>query len=212
MNTERQSPTKLEPRIAKLEVGLDRLTDDVRDLANVVRSQGAQQEQEIQKLIISVTQAAGPRKTDWALIISAVFLMLAIGSAVFWPLNQISQNNKTETQALSQKFEQHLALPMHPVGMARLDELEKRFDLDEKEMVSRISALDTKIQRETQLMTDLISARLLDLDTRIQKEFSLQEKALDSRISNLETFKKVQEQFDQQELRQWRLEAAHKKK
>lgn len=117
---------QLEPRVAKLEVGLDRLTEDVRSLAGIVRDQGANVEKQLQSLTIAVTEAQAPRKTDWSVIISAVLLMMAIGSAVFWPLNQTSQLNKESIDKLEVKFEQHEQLQGHPVGIALIQQLDTR--------------------------------------------------------------------------------------
>src|SRR5512137_1127620 len=108
----------LEPRVAKLELGMERLTDDVRDLAQVVRSQGTQMEQEIQKLVVAVTQASGPKKTDWSTIIAGLGLILAIGTAVFWPLNQQVQDLKTQQAANHESMVEHQKLDNHPVGAA----------------------------------------------------------------------------------------------
>lgn len=116
----------LEPRVAKLEVGLDRLTEDVRDLAGVVRTQGANVEQEIQKLVVAVTQAQGPRKTDWGVIIAACGLMMAIGSAAFWPLNQQTQDNKTAIEKNLTSITDHQKLDNHPVGAALVQRLEEQ--------------------------------------------------------------------------------------
>lgn len=116
----------LEPRVAKLEVGLDRLTEDVRDLAGVVRTQGAQVEQEIQKLVVAVTQAAGPKKTDWGVLIAAGGLVLAIGGAAFWPLNQQVQDNKAQIAAYHQSMVEHQKMDNHPVGAALVQRLEEQ--------------------------------------------------------------------------------------
>ena len=116
----------LEPRVAKLEEGMERLTEDVRSLAGVVREQGSQMEQEIQKLIVAVTQAAGPRKTDWQTIFAGIMLIFAIGSAVFWPLNRTAQDNRLETKALEKRVDEHEKLPLHPVGQALMARLEER--------------------------------------------------------------------------------------
>ena len=94
----------LEPRVEKLEVGLDRLTYDVRSLAAIVRDQGSNVEKQLNQLTVAVTQAAGPRKTDWTVIISAVFLVLAIGSAVFWPLNQQVSDNKSQLDKVENRL------------------------------------------------------------------------------------------------------------
>ena len=97
----------LEPRVAQVEAGLGRLTEDMRELAGIVRTQGQQVESEIQKLVVAVTQASGPRKTDWSMLISLAFLIMALGSAVFWPLNQTAENNKNEIKDLQIKVEDH---------------------------------------------------------------------------------------------------------
>lgn len=86
--------TYLEPRVAKLETGLEILTRDVSSLAGIVREQGRNIEGEIQKLAVAVTQAAAPKKTDWATLISLAFLIIALGSAVFYPLNSQVQEMK----------------------------------------------------------------------------------------------------------------------
>lgn len=116
----------LEPRVAKLELGMERLTDDVRDLAQVVRSQGSQMEQEIQKLVIAVTQAAGPRKTDWSTIIAGIMLILALAGAAFWPLNQQVQDLKTQQNASIQAQVEHQKMDNHPVGAALVQRLEEQ--------------------------------------------------------------------------------------
>jgi hypothetical protein len=98
---------RLEPRVAKLEVGLDRLTDDVKELSSIVRQQGANTDSQIQRLIVAVTEASAPKKTDWPTLIALIMLVMAIGSAVFWPLNQTAQENKVNLERLSQKVEEH---------------------------------------------------------------------------------------------------------
>lgn len=120
-----QNDLNLEPRVAKLEVGLDRLTEDVRSLASIVRDQGSTVEKQLSELAVSVTQAAGPRKTDWSTIISAILLIMTIGSAIFFPLNQIVQENKIAVENLSNLFHEHEKLDSHPVGNAILNRTER---------------------------------------------------------------------------------------
>ena len=105
----------LEPRVAQVEAGLDRLTNDMRELAGIVRTQGQQVESEIQKLVVAVTQAQAPRKTDWSMLISLAFLVMALGSAVFWPLNQTASDNKADILALEKIVEQIHADNRQPV-------------------------------------------------------------------------------------------------
>jgi hypothetical protein len=98
----------LEPRVAKLETGLEILTRDVSSLAGIVRDQGRNIEGEIQKLAVAVTQAGAPKKTDWATLISLAFLIIALGSAVFYPLNSQVQEIK-EREAVFQSSVTHTA-------------------------------------------------------------------------------------------------------
>jgi hypothetical protein len=172
--TEQSHPDyHLEPRVAKLEVGLDRLTDTVKDLAGIVRSQGEATERGMQALTVAVTQAQAPKKTDWGLFISAIGLILALGAAVLIPINNATNDNKARTEAYHQSMVEHMKLDMHPVGQAKVDALTKEVEVNRAEMAKRDEVLDTKIQKETQLMTDLISARLEALDKRLQVEMGL---------------------------------------
>lgn len=125
-NKDRREQFTLEPRVAKLEVGLDRLTEDVKDLAGVVRMQGQTVESEIQKLVVAVTQVQGPRKTDWGVIIAACGLMMAVGSAAFWPLNQSVQDLKLQQSAYHTSMVEHQKLDNHPVGTALMLRLEEQ--------------------------------------------------------------------------------------
>ena len=213
-NNKRENMT-LEPRVAKLEGGLDRLADDVHELAGIVRTQGAQMEEQFQKLAVSITQAAGPRKTDWSLIISGVLLIMAIGSAVFWPLNQTSQNNKSDLQSIQQKFENHTQLPLHLVGQALLQRLEdqlkvhvesnaktmkEHIDRDTEEYIN----FDKKLQLEYSLVNAKVETQISSLDTKLQLEMRLLNKASDARIDILTELVVKQHEADLQELRSWR--------
>ena len=195
----------LEPRVAALEVGLDRLTADVKDLAAVVRVQGQTVEQEIQKLVVAVTQAQAPRRTDWGTVILGCMFILSLGAAVLVPLNNSMQDNKSNVQALEQKFDSHAALSLHPEGQIIVRSIQK--DLDDKWATykEQHKDLDTKIQRETQLMTDLITVQLKALDERMQKEFQVLNTAMDLRVGHIEKYMEHQDFSDMDELRKWRL-------
>jgi len=203
-----REPVQLEPRVAKLEVGLDRLTDDVRDLANVVRAQGSQMEGEIQKLVVAVTQAAGPRKTDWSVIISALLLVMAVGSAVFWPLNQTSENNNTDIKTMSEKFDDHQKLTLHPVGSALIQRLEDRLQTHIADNVIDIEKLDKKLQAEYMLINSKLEIQLHALDNKVQIEMRLLTAAIDARVEVLTRYFNRQDELDQLELRQWRNKAS----
>ena len=199
--------SQLEPRVAKLETGLDILTQNVQNLTSAVRENSIAMEDKLERITIAVTQAQAPRKTDWSIVISGMLLIMAIGSAVFWPLNQTSQNNKDDLLRLEQKFEQHQTLTMHPVGAAKVETLEKSLEATKEELISRDSALDAKIQRETVLSLQTADTKINDLDIRIQREFNLKNEALDTRLKRMESYMEHQDQSDFQELRNWRLKA-----
>ena len=208
-----------EPRVARVEVGLDSLKDTVNSLAEVVRTQGAQTEKQIQELVVAVTQAKGPRQTDWPVIISAVFLIMAIGSAVFWPLNQTSSNNKTELLSLTTKFEEHKALDSHPVSAVLIERLEERLSNQSKmvtEMVrnhdemdaKEFASLDKKLQTEYALMNSKLETQISALDNKTQLQIKLSDETLNSRMGRLEHITGRQDSMDLQELRAWRNKAS----
>ncbi len=163
--------SQLEPRVAKLELGMERLTEDVRDLAQVVRTQGSQMEQDIQKLIVAVTQASGPRKTDWSTIIAGIMLIFAIGSAVFWPLNKALQDTQTQLNIVTSRIDDHQKLDMHPVG----DAIAKRLELQLTEHIK---------SDEVKLSNHLSDAREMHrvITESFQKDLSYQKQLFDNQL------------------------------
>ena len=181
----------LEPRVARLETGLETLTRNVGELTISMRETSADTNRKIDALIVSVTQAQAPKKTDWSLFVSIGFLILALGSAVFWPLNQQTNDNKLEVRDIHTSFVDHTKMDMHPVGMAKIQALMKSIDETKAELIIRDADLDVKIQKETQLMTDLVSAKIVSLDSRLQSEMNLKNEVFDVKITA---------QFDKQNL------------
>ena len=156
-NTQTQSgysgDTALEPRVAKLETGLEILTQDVRSLASIVRDQSQNLEGEIQKLTIAVTQAAGPRKTDWMTILTGLMFVLALGGAVFYPLNAMVNEIKSTQIENVRKFEDHEKLTLHPVGQAMMAKVQS--DLIQQSQVQA---------KDLQIMGDRILQRVTALE------------------------------------------------
>lgn len=189
-------PNHLEPRVAKLEAGLEILTKDVATLASITREQGKNLEHEIQKLTVAVTQASGPRKTDWQTILSAIMLIMAIGSAIFWPLNQTAQNNKNENEALAVKFEEHQKLNLHPVGQALLQRVEEQ--------------LKTHVTDNARQMKDHIDENVKAfgaLNDKFRRELSLSQDMTQHRLSVLENSVAARTAADERELQAWRFKA-----
>jgi len=182
----------LEPRVAKLEVGMERLTDDVRNLAIVVREQGSQMEQEIQKLVIAVTQASGPRKTEWSTIISGVMLVLVIGSAAFWPMHQTLNDNKASIHTLQQKYENHSNLAIHPVGEAIINRIEGRLIINEE---------FSKRERE------LLKKNLKDDIDQLIKYYDQHTQNIHNKISDIEKRNLLDDERKKNELDKWRQKA-----
>ena len=163
----------LEPRVARLETGLETLTRNVSEIAISMRENTTAINGKIDGLAIAVTQANAPKKTDWGLFISAIGLILALGAAVLIPLNSSTKDNKQQIEAYHSSMIEHQKLDMHRVGSARVDAVVKDMDLIRSDLVKRDTELDNKIQKETQLMTGLLAANIEALDKRLQIEMGL---------------------------------------
>jgi hypothetical protein len=204
----------LEPRVAKLEVGLERLTEDVRSLASVVRDQGATVEKQLSELTVAVTQAAGPRKTDWSVIISAVLLIMAIGSAAFWPLNQTVQENKVAIETLNQSFQNHGQLMLHPVGQALVQRLELQLkdhvDLNRREMESHLTdarEMHSMIGQNVTKQLEYVQ-RIHDLELKgLKEKVDLHNDRIYGRVVKLEDQERMEAERDRDELQAWRMKA-----
>jgi len=155
------------------------LARDVASLAQVVRDQGNNIEKQIKELAIGVTQAAAPRRTDWQMLISLALLILALGSAVFWPLNQTAKENQQALVHVEQSLDAHSREYSHPVGSALINRLES-------ELANHIAAnnKETEMQNATwDRNMDLISQRI------------------ESRLNKLESYDAERNKADLDELR-----------
>jgi len=193
----------LEPRVAKLEEGMARLTDDIKDLAIIVRTQSTQVEQEIQKLVVAVTQAAGPRKTDWSTVFAGIMLVLAIGSAVFWPLNETSQENKLAVQQVQLQINDHAKLPIHPIGEVLVEHLEERLKTHEVWAEKEKTAMLEKIAKEQELIQKYLTGEL----GALQDKHTISVNKLADRVLVLEAKEQERVQADRNELIDWRKNA-----
>jgi len=208
----------LEPRVARLEVGLETLTKNVSDLTITIRDNNLEVSRQLASLQVSVTTAAGPKRTDWGVILTAIGLILAIGAAVFVPLNSATKDNKDAIMKVQDTMAEHIKLNLHPVGQALVQRLEEQIIahalLNEKAMKEHVerdtqefNALDKKLQLEYSLVNAKLEAQTTALDVRLQKEFGLTQLRNDARLTKLETADNNQQDLDQQELRAWRSKA-----
>ena len=206
--------SNMESRVAKLELGMQRITDDLRDLIQVVRTQGASAEKQIQQLSVAVTQASGPKKTDWSTIIAGIMLTLAIGSAAFWPLNNQVAELKLHQREQHTLFLEHQKIANHPVGEALIqrleDQLKSHIDqnrkdfsdhmiTEEKAFVEFSKFLLGKIESEKNLSRcEIVDAK--NLCNTVAEEIKARVKILEE-----ESIKRNDE--DREELRRWRQKA-----
>ena len=208
----------LEPRVARLEVGLETLTKNVSDLTITIRDNNLEVSRQLAALQVSVTTAAGPKRTDWGVILTAIGLILAIGAAVFVPINNSTKDNKDAIMKVQDTMAEHIKLNLHPVGQALVQRLEEQIiahtllnDRAMKEHAERdteeFNALDKKLQLEYSLVNANLAAQTAALDVRLQKEFGLTQLRNDARFNKLEADDLAQRDLDQQELRQWRAKA-----
>jgi hypothetical protein len=209
----------LEPRVAKLETGLEILTKDVSTLAQIVRDQGTNIERELHQLGVQVSQAAGPRKTEWGLVINFTLLIMAIASAMFWPLNQTAQNTKNELKDTVKAFDDHQKLDNHPVTKVLLNRLEDQLAthiinndsamrLHQDWANQQFSSLDSKLQKEYTLVNARLETQIASLDTKVQLEMKLLGETVNNRLKELEHITDRQDTMDLQELRAWRNKAS----
>jgi hypothetical protein len=168
-----QNELHLEPRVARLESNLEALTKNIDGLTSNVNQLARTIEDKFSSLQIGLANANAPKATNWGLFISAVGLIFALGAAVLIPLNNATNDNKVRIDSYHQSMVEHQKLDMHPVGQARVDSLVKDLDSTKLDLLKRDSELDNKIQKETQLMTDLLSANISALDKRLQVEMGL---------------------------------------
>lgn len=205
----------LEPRVAKLEAGLEILTKSVSELTMAVRDNNSSMEEKIERITVAVTQAQAPKKPDYSLFVSIAFLILALGSAVFWPLNKTGQDNKDELHTVVQKFEAHQQLNLHPVGSALLQRVEEQLQLhnqaNETMMKSHIeydnrqfTELDKKLQQEYSLMDRTTEVRMAGLETKMT-QFN---DKIYGRVLVLEQQLREKDAKDLDELRAWRNKAS----
>jgi septal ring factor EnvC (AmiA/AmiB activator) len=186
----------LEPRLATVEAQISTVTgqirelaDDVRDLSSTLRDQGVRVEGEIQKLLVGLTAAAAPKRTDWQALMTGVGLILAIGTAALSPLylrmgdlQEADRENKKVMVGVAKDLVQHTKLKLHPVGETRIDTLE----------LATQKSLE-RIMKDTTEHNDVIRR---ELDDKLG--------ALRNTVESLRAYRIEEQRDDAQELRMWR--------
>lgn len=184
--------THLEPRVARLETGLETLTRNVSDLTVSLREYSSETNRKLDTLSIAVTTAQAPRRTDWGVLISAFALIMALGAAVLVPINNATSENRQYLKDMHQEFVDHKNLTLHPVGSALVNRLETQMALHATQDKEEIATLGKNMSSEIESVNK-------------RSEF-FNEKIL-LRVEKLETRNLNIDDKDNDELRRWRLKA-----
>lgn len=217
-NGERQ----IELRVTTIEANMDsfrnelsQVSSGLKDLILTVGKRSDEAEKQFQMLMVQISEAKAPKRTDWMAIIgtgvSVFLLVITIGALVLQPLykemSRMSEFDKSYNDsivAMNKGFHDelhvHETLTLHPVGQQIVSDLNKK-----------ITELDIKLQREFGLIADSLKEKtvssdraIVELDTRLQREFLtaykslknttealkeqtiIQHSALDDRISRIQ--------------------------
>ena len=144
-------PNTLEPKVAKLEVLMESITKDAVHLAEAV-----------ERLADKVDAVAMPRAIQWQSILTAGILALSLGAAALGPILWRVDALHTDITRLSELFDSHQKLLLHPVGSARVDELEKM-------MLARMQELTKELDIVRTQGTPITSSRLGVLESRVDE-------------------------------------------
>ena len=202
-NMNKYDPSYLEPRVVKLEAGLDILTKNVTDLTTAVRENAISLDNKLERLTVAVTEAAAPKKTDWSTIIAAVMMIMAVGAAVLIPLNNTAQENRAEILRLHSTMVEHTKLDMHPVGLALVQRMEENQKMhiteDEK------SLLEMRVHFHEEMDAELKTIRLV-VEANQQKN-DLHNDRVYGRVVKLEDQNRLDSEREKDELQMWRQRA-----
>jgi hypothetical protein len=216
-----QHESHLEPRVARLETGLETLTRNVSEMATSIRENALATNQKIDNLAIAVTQAQAPKKTDWGLFVSAIGLILALGAAVLIPINNAANDNKYRIEQYHQSMVEHMKMDNHPVGAALVQRLEEQLkthiENNNREFQNHV-AMDTKeteeirrnFREEMESMTKFTDAKVKLVEAQIvgiQGKNDLYIDKLFGRVQELEKERIKVADNEHAELMQWRQKA-----
>lgn len=205
MNLPKGLTVGLEPRVVRLESEMSQLIQGQIEL----RKGQHEMEEAVSKLTVSIEKAQAPQKTDWALVLTAVGMVITIGLLTIAPL--YSKSDRQETL-----IRQHVALDAHPVAVKEMEYLNKqadqrnvrseaRMDRIESQMRREVDMLDAKLQKENALALAATDTKTGELDIRLQREVILITERADARLTKVENWIQNRQRDDFEELRQRRV-------
>ena len=118
----------LEPRVTRIEAEVSAIAKDITALSDVVRELAKNTSIQIKELLVAVNAAAAPRPTNWAIFISAVALIMAVGAAVLSPLSARVLILERRVEESHNTLQAHMMLPIHPVAAKELEYIKEKID------------------------------------------------------------------------------------
>ena len=168
------SPENLEPKIAKMEATIESVTRDIGNLAHIVQGISGtvadlakSTNEQFEKLLVGITTAAAPRRTDWQVVIAAAVLCLALGAAVLTPISAQIVHLDTQTEALNSQIDAHMRLPLHPVGESRVNDLEKNLTARLEELTKELDLVRTQGTPITSSRLGVLETQVIEISRRI---------------------------------------------
>ena len=151
---------RIETELESVQRDVGIISADVRSLSVAIRQQGDLFTEQLRQLNISVVNAAAPRKLDYSVILTAIALVMAIGAAVLSPIYlQIASLQKI-AEAHRDEFVSHSKLDMHPVGLTRINALERSL----YEAVTRREKATEELKEQ---LNGEVSSLRVDLETKV---------------------------------------------
>lgn len=148
----------LEPKVAKLETLMDTVTANVVQLAVTV-----------ERLADRVDVVAAPKAFQWQPILTAGVLVLAIGAATLAPLTQRVDRHAVLLDHLDEALTHHQALPLHPVGQARMEELEKAMQVQGQTLAKELDIVRTQGTPITSARLSVLESELAEVQRQLQR-------------------------------------------
>ena len=164
----------LEPRVATIESELKSLTrdvgmltKDVRDLVQAVKVQSDNYDAQLRKITVDLVGVSGPRPMNWGVLLNGVGLSLAIGAAVFYPMNFRITEMSERASGFMKEFRDHEKLTLHPVGTAKVEALDRLVQDEAANLEKELTQLRKSIDEIRLEGSPAMQVRIALMESRI---------------------------------------------
>lgn len=183
--------TRLEADIHAVNESVKVISGNVDKLFNIVKQQGEHTADEVQKLMIAITQAAAPKKADMNAVFAGIGVVITIAVLAFTPLWIEVGRGMERDKELRIAIDDHSKQELHPVGKAKIEMLTVQLNEKAAANTAAIRDLDTKLQNEYQLVSAAIKEQVngmnaSSVDRRLQSAKEIAELA--HRLEKLEDY------------------------